>query len=63
MFGLISTLAASGLTVLLVEQNVADALELSSRASVLEQGLIAMTGSGPELLADPGLQSAYLGIV
>ena len=63
MFGLISTLAASGLTILLVEQNVADALELSSNASVLEQGLIAMTGSGPELLADPGLQSAYLGIV
>ena len=62
MFGLISNLASTGLTILLVEQNVADALELSSRASVLEQGLITMTGSGPELLADPGLQSAYLGI-
>ena len=62
MFGLISDLASSGLTILLVEQNVADALELSSRASVLEQGLVTMTGTGPELLADPGLQSAYLGI-
>lgn len=62
MFGLISDLSSSGLTILLVEQNVADALELSSRASVLEQGLVTMTGSGPELLSDPGLQSAYLGI-
>lgn len=62
MFGLIRNLADSGLTILLVEQNVADALELSSRASVLEQGLITMTGTGPALLADPRLQSAYLGI-
>lgn len=62
MFELIRTLAESGLTILLVEQNVAEALELSSRASVLEQGLVTMTGTGKELLASPELQAAYLGV-
>lgn len=63
MFELIKRLSESGLTILLVEQNVVDALELSSHASVLEQGSVAMTGSGAELLADPSLQKAYLGVV
>jgi branched-chain amino acid transport system ATP-binding protein len=62
MFGLIKTLSESGLTILLVEQNVVDALELSSHGSVLEQGQVAMSGTGSALLADPGLQAAYLGI-
>ena len=62
MFELIRKLSESGLTILLVEQNVVDALELSSHASVLEQGEVAMSGSGLELLADPGLQAAYLGV-
>jgi branched-chain amino acid transport system ATP-binding protein len=62
MFDLIKKLSQSGLTILLVEQNVVDALELSTRASVLEQGEVAMIGSGQELLADPGLQAAYLGV-
>lgn len=61
MFGLIKNLAANGLTILLVEQNVADALELSKHANVLEQGHITMTGTGAELLASPDLQAAYLG--
>lgn len=62
IFELIKRLAESGLTILLVEQNVADALELSSQASVLEQGDITLTGTGPELLANPKLQAAYLGV-
>lgn len=62
MFGLIQKLSESGLTILLVEQNVVDALELSKHASVLEQGAVAMSGSGAELLADPSLQAAYLGV-
>ncbi len=63
MFGLIRNLAESGLTILLVEQNVGEALELSNRANVLEQGMITMMGTGEELLRSPELQAAYLGIV
>jgi branched-chain amino acid transport system ATP-binding protein len=62
MFGLIKILAANGLTILLVEQNVADALQLSKHGNVLEQGHITMTGTGAELLASPDLQAAYLGL-
>lgn len=63
IFGLIKDLSESGLTILLVEQNVADALELSSHASVMEQGEVTLTGTGAELLNDPRLQSAYLGVI
>ena len=62
IFGLVRDLSAAGLTVLLVEQNVAEALEMSATGSVLEQGEITLTGSGAELLADPSLRSAYLGV-
>lgn len=63
IFGLIKQLSESGLTILLVEQNVADALELSSQASVMEQGQVTLTGTGAELLDDPRLQAAYLGVI
>jgi branched-chain amino acid transport system ATP-binding protein len=55
-------LAGQGLTTLLVEQNVHDALEMADRAYVLEQGRVVMTGTGAELLARPDLQEAYLGV-
>jgi branched-chain amino acid transport system ATP-binding protein len=55
-------LAESGMTILLVEQNVHDALEMANRAYVLEQGRVVMSGPGKELLARPDLQAAYLGI-
>lgn len=63
LFDLVRTLSDRGLTVLLVEQNVGEALELSDRGSVLEQGLITLTGSGRELLDNPQLRAAYLGVV
>jgi branched-chain amino acid transport system ATP-binding protein len=50
------------LTVLLVEQNVGDALEMANRAYVIDHGVIAKTGPGPELLEDPEIQRAYLGL-
>ena len=59
---LVKELAAAGMTILLIEQNVHDALELADHASVLEQGEVVMTGSGRELLDSPALQRAYLGI-
>jgi branched-chain amino acid transport system ATP-binding protein len=51
-----------GLTCLLVEQNVALSLKLASRAYVLENGRITLSGSGSELLADDRVRSAYLGL-
>jgi branched-chain amino acid transport system ATP-binding protein len=52
----------SGLTCVLVEQNVAVSLKLAARAYVLENGRITLAGSGAELLADDRVRQAYLGI-
>jgi branched-chain amino acid transport system ATP-binding protein len=52
----------TGLSVLLVEQNARLALKLSRRAYVFEQGAITRTGTGTELLADPLVQKAFLGL-
>jgi branched-chain amino acid transport system ATP-binding protein len=51
-----------GLTILLVEQNVAVSLKISQRAYVLENGRIVMSGSGPELLHNNRVRQAYLGL-
>ncbi len=51
-----------GLTVLLVEQNVAASLRLADRAYVLENGSIVLEGSGTALLDDPRVREAYLGL-
>jgi branched-chain amino acid transport system ATP-binding protein len=51
-----------GLTVMLVEQNVAQSLSLADRAYVLENGRIAMSGTGKELLADDRVRRAYIGL-
>ena len=58
----IRDLNREGLTCLLVEQNVAMSLGLASRAYVIENGRIALSGSGQELLADERVKQAYLGI-
>lgn len=62
VFELIGRLAAGGLTVLIVEQNVGEALALSTRGCVLENGRIVIEGTASDLLADDGLRSAYLGV-
>jgi branched-chain amino acid transport system ATP-binding protein len=62
VFALIPTLIERGLTILLVEQNVAEALELSDSADVLEQGRITMSGTGSEFLHNEALRAAYLGV-
>jgi branched-chain amino acid transport system ATP-binding protein len=51
-----------GMTCLLVEQNVALSLKLASRAYVLENGCITLSGTGAQLLADDRVRSAYLGL-
>jgi branched-chain amino acid transport system ATP-binding protein len=58
----IRDLNREGLTCLLVEQNVVLSLKLASRAYVLENGRVTLTGTGAELLADDRVRSAYLGL-
>ena len=57
----ISELQSEGVTILLVEQNAAAALELSDHAYVLEVGSITLEGSGKQLLGDDRVKKAYLG--
>jgi branched-chain amino acid transport system ATP-binding protein len=58
----IRDLNGEGLTCILVEQNVAASLKLASRAYVLENGRITLSGTGAELLADDRVRVAYLGM-
>ena len=58
----IRDLNRDGVTCLLVEQNVALTLKLASRAYVLENGRVTLSGAGAELLADDRVRSAYLGL-
>ena len=60
-FEIIRDIRARGVTVVLVEQNAFAALELSDRSYVLEQGRVALAGTGAELLDNPHVKSAYLG--
>ena len=62
VFSVIRRLHESGITVLLVEQNVAASLKLASRAYVLENGQITLAGSGAELMGNPRVREAYLGL-
>lgn len=62
VFRAIEKLKSRGITILLVEQNARAALSIADVGYVIETGRIVMRGTGPELLADPGVQRAYLGI-
>ncbi len=63
VFDLVKTLARKkGLTVVLVEQNVAEALQLSDRAYVLDHGAIVRSAPSAELAGDPAIQAAYMGL-
>jgi branched-chain amino acid transport system ATP-binding protein len=62
LFALIGRVAADGLAVMLVEQNVVQSLDLAQRAYVLENGLVAMSGEAAALAKNPELQKAYLGM-
>jgi len=62
VFHTIRALHANGLTILLVEQNVALSLKLSQHAYVLENGSIVMSGAGEALLRDDRVRQAYLGL-
>jgi len=62
LFRIIRALAADGMTIILVEQNVAASLRIAQRAYVLENGRVALSGTGEALLADPAVKQAYLGL-
>ncbi|MFG1350242.1 ATP-binding cassette domain-containing protein [Xanthobacter autotrophicus] len=61
IFASIERLRRQGLTILLVEQNIASALAIADRGMVLAGGRVAATGTGHELLRDPRITEAYLG--
>jgi branched-chain amino acid transport system ATP-binding protein len=62
IFEVIRRVSAEGVTILLVEQNAHLALEVASRAYVLENGAVALTGLASDLAGNPQVQAAYLGI-
>jgi branched-chain amino acid transport system ATP-binding protein len=62
IFQTIRQIADQGTTVLMVEQDVQHSLSLSDRGYVLEHGRIVMEGKGKELLENPNIKEAYLGI-
>jgi branched-chain amino acid transport system ATP-binding protein len=61
IFSIITEINSQGTTVLLVEQNAAQALKRAHTAHVLETGEIVRSGTGAELAVDPAVKAAYLG--
>jgi len=61
IFDIVKEINGGGVTVLLVEQNAAQALSLANRGYVLETGELVLQGTGRELLADDRVRAAYLG--
>ena len=62
IFNVIKRIREEGVTVLIVEQNVKQTLTIADRAYVLENGRATFEGTGAELLDDPHVQEAYLGV-
>jgi branched-chain amino acid transport system ATP-binding protein len=62
LFALIARINAEGLSVLLVEQNVVQSLQLAHRAYILENGRIVLSGPSAEIRNNPDLKRAYLGL-
>jgi branched-chain amino acid transport system ATP-binding protein len=62
IFRIIRDINQAGTTVLLVEQNASQALALAHRAYVLETGRVVQHGTGRQLLDDPAVRNAYLGV-
>jgi branched-chain amino acid transport system ATP-binding protein len=61
VFDIIRTIAAEGVSVLLIEQNAHLALKTCARGYVLENGVITLSGNAADLAADPAVRQAYLG--
>jgi branched-chain amino acid transport system ATP-binding protein len=62
VFELLNNLKDQGFTILLVEQHIYHALEFADRAYILETGRITLQGTGKEILDNPHVKKAYLGM-
>ncbi len=62
MFEIVQTLNREGVTILLVEQNVHQTLEIADHVYVLKSGRLELSGTGENLLRNPDFQQAYLGM-
>jgi branched-chain amino acid transport system ATP-binding protein len=62
LFGVLQTIRERGMTILLIEQNVQQTLEMADRGYVMENGQIVLTGSGRDLLGNEHLKTHYLGV-
>ena len=62
IFNVVREINKDGMTILIVEQNAVQTLQMADRAYVLENGQIALSGLGDELLQNEGIRSAYLGL-
>ncbi len=62
LFSIIERINQEGISILLVEQNVQISLALAHRAFIMENGRVTLTGTGQELLEDPKIREAYLGM-
>jgi branched-chain amino acid transport system ATP-binding protein len=62
MFGIVKMLNQQGISILLVEQNVAESLTLATRGYVLENGEVVIAGAAADLLSDDRVRQAYLGL-
>ncbi|MEP7282749.1 MAG: ABC transporter ATP-binding protein [Rubrivivax sp.] len=62
IFAQVAALKSSGTTILLVDQNARAALAIADRGYVMEGGHIVLEGGGPQLLRDPQVQQAYMGL-
>jgi branched-chain amino acid transport system ATP-binding protein len=62
LFGVLQTIRERGMTILLIEQNVQQTLEMADRGYVMENGQIVLAGLGRELLGNAHLKTHYLGV-
>jgi len=62
IFEIIEKINRQGTAILLIEQNVFHSLKISTRGYVLENGQVALSGTGPELLENPHIRKTYLGL-
>ena len=62
LFALIGRINAGGVSMLLVEQNVVQSLEVANRAYILAEGTFVMSGKAADIGADPALKRTYLGM-
>ncbi|MCY1248009.1 High-affinity branched-chain amino acid transport ATP-binding protein LivF [compost metagenome] len=62
LFAMVRRLNEDGMTILLVEQNVRQTLQIASLGFVIEKGRVVLSGTGQELIADPFVRKAFLGL-